>query len=1048
MSTVHRRDLLGIFAHHRVAANLLMLLMILAGVWALSKLNTQFFPNFTLDIITVSVEWRGAAAEDVETAITVPLEQTLRNVDHLHEMTSTSADGISAVSLEFDEGTNMDNAMEEVKEDVALLRTLPETSEKPEISRVVRYEPVARVLVSGPADPAGLRHLVRGMESDLLSRGIAKVTITGLPKQEIAIQIPSARLAELGMTLDQVADRVEALSSDLPAGTVGRGEAGRQLRSLDQRRTTAGFAQLPLRAGDHGQLLRLGDVATVVRRPRDNEVTVQYQGKPAVEMQLFRAENGDSLKSAHILEQWLKDVRPQLPAGVKVKAFDQSWELINERINLLLRNGVSGLLVVMAILFLFLNGRVAWWVTAGIPVSFLATLGILYVAGGSINMISLFALIMALGIIVDDAIVVGEDALTHYQGGEPALTAAEGGARRMQLPVVASSLTTVAAFLPLMLVGGAIGKILFAIPFVIICVLIASLVESFYVLPGHLRHTFLKMHKHTATPLRQRMDERFDHYRDKWFRPLVTRAVTYRGTTIAALVAAMILCIGMLAGGRIGFEFFPSPEGTVMYANVAFAAGTPRQRVSDFVDKLEQSLDATDKALGGGLVKTDVVYLGRNTAAGGGNTRDGDRFAYIMVELIDPDHRDVRNTQFIKAWKDRVHLPPGIENFTISERFSGPPGRAIDVRLTGDTPERVKAAALALADTLKTVPGVNAIEDDMAYGQEQLIYHLTPAGKALGLTVDSVGRQLRAAYDGRLVQLFQQGADEVEVRVMLPDTERNRMSSLQSLTIALPDGRRVPLTSVVTLSSRQGFEALRHDQGKLAVHVTADVDKSLNSADRIRSSLDKDVLPGLRAKYGVKTSFAGRAQDQAETMSDMRHGALLGLVLIYIILAWVFASYGWPLVVMTAIPFGLVGAIVGHLVMGIDLTLLSLFGLFGLSGIVVNDSIILVTFYKHLRQQGMAVDEAIIEAACQRLRAVLLTSLTTIGGLAPLLFETSLQAQFLIPMAVTISFGLMFSTVLVLLAVPAILSVHESTARRLGRRGAGSEGEEAVPHHA
>jgi len=1039
MSSMPRRDLLGSFAHHRVAANLLMLLMIMAGVWALSKLNTQFFPNFTLDIINVRVEWSGAAAEDVETAITIPLEQALRSLDDLHEMTSTSSDGVASLSLEFDEGTNMDSAMEKVKENVALLRSLPQTAEKPEITRVVRYDSVARVLVSGPADPAGLRHLVRGMEADLLARGIAKVTITGLPKEEIAIQIPSARLADLGMTLDQVADRVERLSRDLPAGTVGRDEAGRQLRSLDQRRTEQGFAQLPLRADQRGQLLRLGDVATIERRPQDGEVAVRYQGKPAVELQLFRAEHGDSLQAAHILDKWVADERPQLPAGVSLRVFDQSWELIDERINLMLKNGSGGLLVVMAVLFLFLNGRVAWWVTVGIPVSFLATLAILYVAGGSINMISLFALIMALGIIVDDAIVVGEDALTHYQSGEPALTAAEGGARRMLIPVLASSLTTVAAFLPLMLVGGPIGKIMFAIPFVIICVLIASLVESFYVLPGHLRHAFLKMHKHSSAPLRQRLEDGFDRLREHWFRPLVTKAVAYRGTTIAGVVAIMILCIGLLAGGRVGFEFFPTPEGTVLYANVAFAAGTPKQQVSDFIDELEHSLEETDKALGGGLVQTHLAYLGRSTAAGGGFTRNGDRFGYVMVELVSPDHRTVRNPQFIKAWKQRVRLPPGVDTFTISERFAGPPGRAIDVRLTGDTAAQVKAAALALTDTLKAVPGVSGIEDDMAYGQEQFVFRLTPAAQALGLTVDAVGRQLRAAYDGRLVQLFQQGADEVEVRVMLPDAERNRMASLQSLTIALPDGDRVPLSSVVTLSTRQGFEALRHDQGKLAVHVTADVDRALNRPDRILSSLDKDVLPGLRARYGVHSSFAGRAADQAETMSDMRRGAVFGLVLIYVILAWVFASYGWPLVVMSAIPFGVVGAVVGHWLMGLDLTLLSLFGLFGLSGIVVNDSIILVTFYKHLREQGMPVQAAIIEAACQRLRAVLLTSLTTIGGLAPLLFETSMQAQFLIPMAVTISFGLMFSTVLVLLVVPAILSVHESAAHYLGRRKVATE---------
>ena len=1044
MNSVHRRDLLGIFAHHRVAANLLMVLMVLAGLWALSKLNIQFFPNFNLDMINVRVEWSGAAAEDVETAITIPLEQALRSLDDLHEMTSTSADGISAVSLEFDEGTDMDSAMEKAKETVALLRSLPQTAEKPEISRVVRYEPVARVLVSGSGDPGGLRHLVRNMESDLLARGIAKITITGLPKEEIAIQIPSARLAQLGMTLGQVADRVEALSRDLPAGTVGRGESGRQLRSLDQQRSEQGFAELPLRAGERGQLLRLGDVATIERRPQDGEVAVRYQGKSAVELRLFRAEHGDSLKAAHILDQWLTDVRPQLPPGVTVQPYDQSWQLIDERISLLLRNGAGGLLLVVIILFLFLNGRVAAWVTVGIPVSFFATLAILYLGGGSINMISLFALIMALGVIVDDAIVVGEDALTHYQGGEPALTAAEGGARRMLIPVLASSLTTVAAFLPLMLVGGVMGKIMFAIPFVMICVILASLVESFYVLPGHLRHAFLHMHHREPGPLRRRLEDGFVRFRDQWFRPLVTRAVAYRGTTLAALVAVMILCIGLLAGGRVSFQFFPTPESTVLYANVAFAAGTPRQRVENFLDRLEQTLDDTDKALGGGLVKNEVAYLGRSTAAGGGFTRDGDRFGYVMVELISPDRREVRNPQFISAWQSRVHIPAGVENFTISARLSGPPGRDIDVRLTGDEAPRVKAAALALTDALKAIPGVRAIEDDMAYGQEQFVYRLTPAGQALGLTIDGVGRQLRAAFDGRLVQLFQQGADEVEVRVMLPDAERDSMATLQSLTVALPDGDRVPLSSVVSLSARQGFEALRHDQGKLAAHVTAEVDRAVNRSDRVLSSLEEQVLPGLRARYGVNSSFAGRAANQAETMGDMRRGALFGLILIYVILAWVFSSYGWPLVVMSAIPFGLVGAVVGHWVMGLDLTLLSLFGLFGLSGIVVNDSIILVTFYKHLREQGMPVSEAIIEAACQRLRAVLLTSLTTIGGLAPLLFETSLQAQFLIPMAATISFGLMFATVLVLLVIPALLSFHESAAHRLGRRK-GVAGDAAAP---
>ncbi len=1035
MSTPARRDLLGVFAQHRVAANLLMILMIMAGAWGLSKLNTQFFPNFALDFINVRVVWRGAAAEDVETGVTIPMEQALRTLDDLNEMTSTSADGIAAITLEFNEGADMDRALEKVKEEVALLRNLPEDAETPEISRVVRYEPVARLLVSGPGDPAELRALVRRFENELLARGIAKIDITGLPEEEVAIQVSSARLEELGLSLEQVAARIEGRSVDLPAGTVGRDEAARQLRSLDQRRSEQGFAQLPLVVDTQGRLLTLGDVAEIERRPQDNQVALRYEDRAAVEMLLYRTESGDSLKSAKIFDDWLEDSRPRLPPGVQLIPYDQAWQLIEERIALLLKNGGGGLLLVMVILFLFLNARVAFWVTVGIPVSFLATLAVMYAAGGSINMISLFALIMALGIIVDDAIVVGEDALTHYQRGEPALTAAEGGARRMFAPVLASSLTTVAAFLPLMLIGGPIGKIMFAIPFVIVCVIIASLLESFLVLPGHLRHAFHKIHHRPPGKLRLRLDAGFERFREQRFRPVVTWVLNNRAASLAGVMGLMILCIGLLMGGRVGFHFFPAPEGTVINANVAFAAGTPKEQVDDFLRELEVSLLETDKELGGGLVRHHVIYRGQSTAAGGGFIRGGDRFGLLMVELISPDHREVRNKEFNAAWQARVRWPAGLENFTITERQAGPPGRDVDVRITGTQSAKVKAAAVDLSEVLKGIAGVRAIEDDMAYGQEQLIYKLMPRGQALGLNIDAVGRQLRAAFDGRLVQVFQEGADEIEVRVVLPDAERNHLAALNSMNLVLPNGSRVPLNSVVSMSARQGFEVLRHDQGKLAAHVTAEVDTAQNSSDQILASLEENVLPGLRTKYGVETSFAGRAADQAETFGDMKRGLLFGLGLIYLILAAVFASYGWPLVVMAAIPFGLVGALVGHWLMGLDLTVLSLFGLFGLSGIVINDSIILVTFYRELREKGMAIKEAIIEAACLRLRAVLLTSLTTIAGLAPLLFETSMQAQFLIPMAATISFGLMFATVLVLLVIPALLSVHEGVAVRMGRRG-------------
>jgi multidrug efflux pump subunit AcrB len=1041
----HQHDLIGRFAHHPVAANLLMLMMVLAGVWALSQLNTQFFPNFALDIVNVRVVWPGAPAEDVERSVTDPLEQAFRGLDGLRKMTSTSANGMASVSLEYEEGTEMGEALDRVKTAVDLVRNLPEDAEEPEVERVVRYDPIARVLLVGP-DPAELRHLTRRMEDELLARGIAQVTVTGLPEEEMAIQVPAATLRNLGLTLPEIGRRVADMSRDLPAGSVGRSDVARQLRSLDQRRTAREFEDLPVVADPAGRLLTLGDIARIQRRPQDQEVRVTYRGEPAVELRLQRAENSDALEAAHILTRWAAEAQHTLPPGVDLVVYDEAWRLIDERIRLLLTNGLGGLLLVVAILFLFLHGRVAFWVAVGIPVSFMATLAALLALGGSINMISLFGLIMALGIIVDDAIVVGEDAFTHYQTGENPLEAAEGGARRMLAPVMSSSLTTISAFLPLMLVGGPIGRIMSAIPLVIVCVILASLVESFLVLPGHLRHTFHRMHHARPGPGRRRLDNAFVGFRERVFRPLVAAAVRARGVTLGGAAALLILAFGLVAGGRIGFTFFPTPEGNILYANVNFTPGSPPERVDAFLDHLQETLRATEQDYGTRLVNMTVAYHGSGVSADGrAGSQRGDYIGSLMVELVSSEHRPVRNPDLLAAWEDKIVLLPGIEAFTLSERMAGPPGRDVEVRLVGQDAATLKRAAEELAVELRRFRGVSGIEDDMPYGQGQLVFELTPLAESLGLTVNELGRQVRAAYTGHLAQIYQDDEDEVEVRVMLPDAERYDLASLERLDIAVPGGEGLPLASLVSLAPRRGFEVLRHAEGRLAVTVTAGVDTRFTKAGQVLAKLDQAFLPELARRYGISYSFEGRAADQRETMADMKRGGLLALVMIYLVLAWVFASYGRPLVVMAAIPFGLTGAIAGHWLMGIDLTVLSMFGLFGLSGIVVNDSIILVTFYRHLRDQGMGVQEAIVEAACLRLRAVLLTSLTTIAGLTPLLFETSLQAQFLIPMAVSISFGLGFATVLVLLVIPALLSLLEGAAeaRRRRRARAAAESEAA-----
>jgi len=1024
MSVEPRNDLLGLLARHPVAANLMMTMMIIAGIWGLSKLNAQFFPNFDIDFVSVKVVWVGASAEDIEKLITEPLEQQLRGVDRAKELRSRSVDGLSLVTLEFKEGTDMGFAVDQVKEQVDLVRNLPATAETPEIGRIINYEPIASVLIAGPDDPRGLRSIVRRFERELLERGISNIRIFGLPEEEIAIQIPSETLRELGLSLEDIGRRVGAASRDLPVGVIGRGESARQLRFKDQRRGELAFADLPVIAAEDGRLLTLGDIADIQRRPQNAQTTVTYRGRPAVEMRLSRSKDADSLKSARIMREWVEQTRPLLPTGFELNVYDERWGYIKDRINLLLKNGATGLVLVILILYLFLNVPAASWVTVGIPTSFMAALGALYVYGGSINMISLFGLIMTLGIIVDDAIVVGEDAVTHFERGDSPLTAVQKGAQRMLAPVLASSLTTIAAFMPLLLVGGIIGIILRTLPMVVICVILASLIEAFLVLPGHLRGTFTRVGSYRPRRLRKKLDDGFARFREFRFRPMIVAGVRYRWMTVALATAIFIVSIGWVAGGRIAFNFFPVAEGPIFFANVDFVAGTPQKHVADHLAKVEQALWDANDHFGGDLVVTAISRLGLGES-GDWERRRSENIGSVLVELVKPDARTVRNRTFIEEWRTRIPDAPGLENLSIKEPTAGPPGQDIEVQITGSSLVAVKSAALTLKNVLIDIPGVSGVEDDMPYGREQLILRLTPTGEALGLSVENLGRQLRAGYEGYLVQVMADNNDEVEVRVVLPDNERNRLDSLDEFEVMLPGGGTVPFANVVTLQSRRGFDSIRHVEGNLAITVTGDVDDAVNNDNRIIANLKQNTLPELEQRHGVRFSFEGRQADQRETLSDMKRGAILALVLIYLVLAWVFGSYGWPLLVMMIIPFGLVGAIWGHTLMNIDLTILSMFGFFGLAGIVVNNSIILVVFYKQIRADGLSPEQAVVEAACQRLRAVLLTSLTTIAGLTPLLFETSLQAQFLIPMATSIAFGLAFATLLVLFLVPALLMIYE-----------------------
>jgi multidrug efflux pump subunit AcrB len=1034
------RNLIGVFARHRLLANLLMLLIFAVGGVALLKMNIQFFPTFALDVISVRVLWSGASAEDVENGIVIPLEERLKTVDGLKRITSTASQGIAALSLELIEGTDPLLALDQVRQRVDEFRNLPKDAETPQISRVSRYESVARLLVTGPSIP-DLRPWVRQFERELLASGIDRVDISGMPAERIAIEVPGRALETLDLSLDGIGEQVARLAQDLPSGVAGEADGAREIRGLEQRRDPLAFEDLAVVSDSRG-LVRLGDVATIVREARPAALTLATaapmaevaSGTAAVELLIQRAETGHSLKSARVLDDWLAATRPTLPPSIELVILDESWQQIRERIRLLIDNGLQGFTLVLILLYLFLPGRVALWVAMGIPIAYLAALALLWLFGGTINMISLFGLLLTLGVIDDDAIVIGEYAESRFRAGLAPAEAAIAGAQRMFWPVVASALTTVAAFLPLMLIGGPMGNILRDIPFVAIMVLIASLLEVFLIMPAHLRSAFEHHHLGDTPRWRRRIDAGFDHVRDRLYRPLVAAAIRYRGVTLSLVAALVLLVAGLPASGRIAFVFFPTPEGQIVFANATFVAGTPREQTAAFLAELERGLAAAEAELGGRLVEGAVARLGATVAVESGAGAQGDQLASVLVELAPSEQRSVRNEAVLAAWRRQVELPAGIESLVITARRSGPPGRDVNVRLTGDDADRLKAAALELAQSLEGVPGVSGLVDDMPFGREQLIYRVSPTGQGLGVTTELLGRQLRAAFDGHLAQLVQVGQDELEVRVLLPRAERTRLDSLEQLRIRLPSGEFVPLDTVADWETRRGFEALRHADGRLAVEVSGDVDRALTTPNAVREAMERDLLPQLAAGYGLGYSFEGRAADQRETLSDMGLGLILGLGLIYLILAAVFASWGWPLVVMTAIPLGLTGAIFGHWLLGIDLTLLSLFGLFGLAGIVVNNAIILVSMYQELRETGLAIDQALEDAACARLRAMLLTSATTVVGLGPLLFEDSLQAQFLIPMAVSLAFGVGFATVLVLIVTPALLSVHESARWRLARR--------------
>jgi multidrug efflux pump subunit AcrB len=1034
--------LIGLFARHPTAGNLLMLMMIMLGILALSNLNRQFFPDFGLDLIRVQVEWPGATAEDVESSIVEALEPELRFLDGVKRVSGSASEGLASIAIEFQPNTDMQKALSDVESAVSQVTTLPEDSERPEISQIIRYDTITRIVLSGPYSERTLKQFAKQIREDLLDRGVDRITFFGTRDEEIRVEIEPETLRRLDLTLDDVAEAIARASQDLPAGALG-GAFERQPRALGLARTGDQIAAIEVRATPSGGKLTVADIGQVTDGFDRDQAVGRRLGEPAIGLHVQRALTNDALDVADAVDRYLTSLRSTLPPDLRIETFDDSAELIRDRIDLLLRNGLSGMILVLAVLFLFLNARIAFWIAAGIPISLMAMLGVLWLNGLTINMVSLFAMILAIGIVVDDAIVVGEHAMSLREQGLSPLAAAEGGVLHMVAPVTSASLTTIASFLPILLVSDIIGQVIRDIPLVVIAVLIASLVECFFVLPCHMRGALGQLGE--PSRFRRAFNRGFERFRDGPFRRVVGLALGWRYATLAAAVGALIMSIGLILGGRVGFVFFSSPESNVILANLMMAPGTSRDVTEATVARLDQGLRDAERGFGfepGGLVRMSLVRIGEGVQTDPRvRAASGDHVAGLQVELIGSDQRDVRTSEFIEAWRAALPPLPGVENLTITERMGGPPGREVDIRLQGGSSvDDLKQASLAVRELLARLPGVSQIDDDLAYGKQEVIVELTPRGRALGFTTESVGRQLRDAFEGRIAKRFARGDEEVDVVVSLTEAAEANLV-LTEFPLRSPTGQEVLLSEVVTLREDRGYAAIQREDGVRQVSITAELDEATIRLEQVIDALVHGGLPDIARTYGLTYRFAGKAEEQEQTLSDIRLGAMLGLILIYIVLAWVFASFTRPFAVMLVIPFGLIGAVVGHALLGYDLSIMSLITLLGLSGILVNDSIILVAAIDGRRADGLPFEQAVLDGTCSRFRPVLLTSGTTIGGLTPLMFETSLQAQFLIPMAVTIVFGLMVTTFLVLLLVPAMIGLQAdfgALVRRLGRREAAS----------
>ncbi|MFC3853767.1 efflux RND transporter permease subunit [Salinispirillum marinum] len=1011
--------LLSYFARHRVAANLMMLFVILLGFLGMSRLNTQIFPDVTPGAAAVVVEWSSAGAEAILDQVTRPLEKAILDLPDVDRLTSNSRDGASALSVYFNAGADFERAMNELRKTVDGV-ALPAAAEEPNVREYSFSEPVILLILTYDGVLEELRPLVNRLTQEFKQRGIPDVTVYGFDDPELVVEVTAETLKHNGWTLDELAQRIRSINNQYAAGSAGDQAARRNLVSGERVLTAVEMAQLPL-----GSNRTLGDVATLKDASGDPALRMFFEGQPVVMLQLNRSAAMDTLGTAEIYQQWFDEAADDLPGSVGVHLFYDTSEFVLDNINLLLTNGLFGLVFVLITLFVFLNLRVAFWTAMGIPVAIFGTMALMYFTGNSLNFFSIFAMLMALGIIVDDAIVVGEETQSLIEQGVDHDKAAGIAATHMFSPVLASLLTTVAAFSPLLFVPGIFGELLRPIPMVIIAVIIASMVECFLILPGHLHHSFAKRSGRAPSQLRQTVDRWMRVLRDDFYRPLVTRALQYRMFTVSLAISLLVLANGLIGSGQVQFSQDLEIEDDRVMAEVDFMDDTPRQDIEQFVATMNAALQQTDEhfsARHGAPVVQDKYY----------EFDIDNAYAFFMVRLPVRDDRQFSNHDFLGYWESVVERTPVVERLRIqSESGGGASSREISLRLVGDDTERLAAGSRMLKAQLEQRGDLRNIEDTLPTTHRQMDIQLTSRARALGVSEQALAAQIAVAVDGVTIQRHAYHGTDLNVVLRMDEQARGKLELVNWLMIQLPNGQQLPLSELARFSVREELSAIFQYNGQQSVTVTAEpLSEEIRSQD-LQAELQRDVLPEILRQYDLSVEYQ-TGQDAAELLDNLILAGYIAAALIYLILAWMFQSYSWPIAVMLVIPFAMTGAVAGHWIMGFDLTFLSIFGLFGLAGIVINGAIVLIVRYREMLEEGFAPDVAIVEACCQRFRPVVLTTLTTVSGLVPILFESSVQAQLVRSMATSMAFGLGFGAVLVLLVVPSLLSyVQSATAQVL-----------------